>query len=182
MFPFSETLSFIAVLMVVIFFVTSSDSSAMVIDILASNGHDHPPLWQRVFWSILIGAVAMALMLAGGLEALQAAMIASALPFSIILMMSTYGLLRALAIDAAKKESLTQTNLAPVMSQKSVSWQTRINNLVHFPRRAHVNRFSEHVVIPAMEAVAGELANQGINSSVELEADGTAPHPEHHAW
>ena len=175
MFPFSEVLSFIAVLMVVIFFVTSSDSSAMVIDILASNGHDHPPMWQRVFWSILIGAVAMALMLAGGLKTLQAATIASALPFSIILMMSTYGLLRALAIDAAKKESLTQTNLAPVMSQKSVSWQTRINNLVHFPRRAHVNRFSEDVVIPAMEAVAGELISQGINTSVELDQETSAP-------
>ncbi|KEQ15425.1 choline transporter [Endozoicomonas montiporae] len=175
MFPFSEALSFIAILMVVIFFVTSSDSSAMVIDILASNGNDHPPLWQRVFWSVLIGAVAMALMLAGGLEALQAATIASALPFSIILMMSTYGLLRALAIDAAKKESLSQTNLAPVMSQKSVSWQTRINNLVHFPRRAHVNRFNEHVVIPAMEAVAGELTSQGINTSVELESESSAP-------
>ena len=171
MFPFSEFLSFIAILMVVIFFVTSSDSSAMVIDILASNGNDHPPLWQRVFWSVLIGAVAMALMLAGGLQALQAATIASALPFSIILMMSTYGLLRALAIDAAKKESLSQTNLAPSMSQKSVPWQTRINNLVHFPRRAHVNRFNENVVIPAMEAVAGELANQSITATVEVESE-----------
>ncbi|MET4694059.1 BCCT family transporter [Endozoicomonas lisbonensis] len=175
MFPFSEVLSFIGILMVVIFFVTSSDSSAMVIDILASNGNDHPPMWQRVFWSVLIGAVAMALMLAGGLQALQAATIASALPFSMILMMATYGLLRALAIDAAKKESLSQTNLAPVMSQKSVSWQTRINNLVHFPRRAHVNRFNENVVIPAMEAVAGELTSQGINTSVELAQETSAP-------
>ena len=161
--------------MIVIFFVTSSDSSAMVIDMLASGGHEHPPLWQRVFWSILTGAVAMALMLAGGLQALQAAMIASALPFSFILMLSTYGLLRALAVDAAKKESLTQTNLAPAMAQKSVPWQTRLNNLVHFPRRSHVKRFKENVVIPAMEAVAAQLSNQGITTTVEQDLETNSP-------
>ena len=175
MFPLPQVLSFIAVLMIVIFFVTSSDSSAMVIDMLASGGHENPPLWQRVFWSVMIGVVAMALMLAGGLQTLQAAMIASALPFSFILMMSTWGLLRALAIDAAKRESLTQTNLAPTMTQKSVPWQTRLNNLVHFPRRAHVNRFKETVVIPAMEAVAAELASQGIDSTVTQEAEHNSP-------
>ena len=175
LFPASELLSFIAVLMIVIFFVTSSDSSAMVIDMLASGGHEHPPLWQRVFWSLLIGTVAMVLMLAGGLQALQAAMIASALPFSFILIISTYGLLRALSIDATKKESLSQTNLAPAMSQKPVSWQTRLNNLVHFPRRSHVRRFKEQVVIPAMEAVAAQLSTQGINTTVEQDADTNSP-------
>ena len=175
LFPFSNFLSFIAVLMIVIFFVTSSDSSAMVIDMLASGGHEHPPLWQRVFWSVLIGAVAMALMLAGGLQALQAAMIASALPFSFILIISAYGLLRALAVDATKKESLNQTNLAPSMSQKPVSWQTRLNNLVHFPRRAHVRRFKESVVIPAMQAVAAQLSNQGIHTTVEQDTNTNSP-------
>ena len=175
LFPFSNLLSLIAVLMIVIFFVTSSDSSAMVIDMLASGGKDHTPLWQRVFWSVLIGVVAMSLMLASGLQALQAAMIASALPFSFILMISTYGLLRALAIDATKKESLTQTNLAPSMSHKPVPWQNRLNNLVHFPRRAHVKRFKENVVIPAMEAVAAQLTNQGITTTVEQDADTNSP-------
>ena len=175
LFPFSNLLSLIAVLMIVIFFVTSSDSSAMVIDMLASGGKDHTPLWQRVFWSVLIGVVALSLMLASGLQALQAAMIASALPFSFILMISTYGLLRALAIDATKKESLTQTNLAPSMSHKPVPWQTRLNNLVHFPRRAHVKRFKENVVIPAMEAVAAQLTNQGIATTVEQDANTNSP-------
>lgn len=177
LFPFSSFLSFIAVLMVVIFFVTSSDSSAMVIDMLASGGHDHPPLWQRVFWSILIGAVAMALMLAGGLQALQAAMIASALPFSIILIIATYGLMRALSIDAAKKESLIQTNLTPTAAQKPVAWQARLNNLIHFPRRAHVNRFNQDVVIPAMSAVAAELSNQGIDATIETNDDSKSSAP-----
>ena len=112
-FPFSNVLSFVAVIMLVVFFVTSSDSSAMVIDMLASGGDNKAPVWQRVFWSCVIGAVALALMLAGGLKALQAATIASALPFSIVLLMSTYGLIKALNIDATKKESLAQTTLNP---------------------------------------------------------------------
>ena len=177
LFPFSNVLSFIAILMVVIFFVTSSDSSAMVIDMLASGGHDHPPLWQRVFWSVMIGAVAMTLMLAGGLQALQAAMIASALPFSFILMVAAYGLLRALAIDTAKKESLVLHNLSPAAAQKPISWQTRLTNLVHFPRRAQVNRFNQNVVIPAMQAVAAELSQQGIDAAINPNEDkaGSAP-------
>ncbi|MGI9274930.1 MAG: BCCT family transporter [Endozoicomonas sp.] len=175
LFPFSEALSLIAILMVVIFFVTSSDSSAMVIDILASGGATNAPMWQRTFWSSMIGVVAMALMLAGGLQALQAAMIASALPFSIILMFSTYGLLKALAIDTAKKESLVQTNLAPSFGHKPIPWQSRLNNLVHFPRRAHVNRFNTDVVIPAMESVAAELHKQGVECTVELNTEKSSP-------
>lgn len=175
LFPFANFLSLIAVLMIVIFFVTSCDSSAMVIDILASGGDGHTPLWQRVFWSAIIGLVAMALMMAGGLQALQAAMIASALPFSIVLLFSTYGLMKALSIDATKKESLSQTNLTPKVGQKTVPWQSRLVNLVHFPRRAHVNRFVEDTVMPAMESVAGELARQGVESRVELDTDKGSP-------
>ena len=175
LFPFANFLSLIAVLMIVIFFVTSCDSSAMVIDILASGGDGHTPLWQRVFWSAIIGLVAMVLMMAGGLQALQAAMIASALPFSIVLLFSTYGLMKALSIDAAKKESLSQTNLTPKVGQKTVPWQSRLVNLVHFPRRAHVNRFVEDTVMPAMESVSGELARQGVESRVELDSDKGSP-------
>ena len=175
LFPFAEVLSMIAILMVVIFFVTSSDSSAMVIDILASGGDTTAPMWQRVFWSAMIGVVAMALMLAGGLQALQAAMIASALPFSIVLIISTYGLLKALAIDTAKKESLVQTNLAPMYGHKPIPWQNRLNNLVHFPRRSRVNVFNKDVVIPAMESVASELAKQSVECTVALDTEKNSP-------
>ena len=176
LFPFSAFLSLVAVLMVVVFFVTSCDSSAMVIDILASGGATDAPMWQRVFWSAMIGVVAMALMLAGGLQALQAAMIASALPFGIILMFSVYGLLKALAIDVVKKESLSQTNLAPASSgQKQIAWQQRLTNLVHFPRRAHVQRFNADVVIPAMESVAAELTKQSVTCHVELDEEKRSP-------
>jgi hypothetical protein len=59
-FPFSSVLSFIAMAMVIVFFVTSADSGAMVVDTLASGGVANTPVWQRIFWASLMGIVAIA--------------------------------------------------------------------------------------------------------------------------
>ena len=64
---------------------------ALVVDLLASGGAERTPMLQRIFWSLLMGAVAIALLLADGLTALQTATIASALPFSVILLLSLWG-------------------------------------------------------------------------------------------
>src|SRR5699024_113368 len=60
-------LSDIAIILVAIFFLTSSDSGSLVVDMLASGGHPNPPMWSRVLWAILEGAIAIALLVAGGL-------------------------------------------------------------------------------------------------------------------
>ncbi|MGP5194541.1 BCCT family transporter [Arthrobacter rhombi] len=83
--PLGGVLSVIAVLLVTIFFVTSSDSGSLVIDMLASGGDTDPPKWSRVLWASLEGLVAIALLLAGGLGALQTASILTALPVSIVI-------------------------------------------------------------------------------------------------
>ena len=84
-FPLTSVLSFFSVLMIVIFFVTSCDSGAMVVDMLCSHGSNNTPLWQRIYWAVGIGVVAAILLLAGGLNALQTMTIAIALPFAIVL-------------------------------------------------------------------------------------------------
>jgi choline/carnitine/betaine transport len=86
----------IATTCIVLFFVTSSDSASMVIDIMASGGNPDPPVGTRLFWAIAEGLVAAALLVAGGLEALQAASIAAALPFTFILIAACWALTRAL--------------------------------------------------------------------------------------
>ncbi len=83
--PLGGVLSVVAVLLVTIFFVTSSDSGSLVIDMLASGGDTDPPKWSRVLWASLEGLVAIALLLAGGLGALQTASILTALPVSIVI-------------------------------------------------------------------------------------------------
>ena len=95
-FPLSSVLSVLGVLVVVSFFVTSSDSGSMVIDIITAGGNPDPPIPQRLFWAILEGVVAAALLLSGGLVALQSAVIATGLPFAVVLLLLTYSLKKGL--------------------------------------------------------------------------------------
>ena len=98
MLPGFQFLSALSVLIVAIFFITSADSSAIVMGILSSRGEEHPVIWQRVFWSTVSGVAAALLLLTGGLKALEAITIASALPLSLIMLLTGYGLLRILII------------------------------------------------------------------------------------
>lgn len=97
--PLSMMTATIAVALVVIFFVTSSDSGSLVIDTITSGGATAPPVWQRIFWAITAGLVAAVLLVAGGLTALQTAAIASALPFALVMLVICYGLWRGLQQD-----------------------------------------------------------------------------------
>ncbi|SFA83709.1 choline/glycine/proline betaine transport protein [Amycolatopsis marina] len=75
-----------AVILIATFFITSSDSGSLVVDMLASGGDPEPPKWSRIFWAVAEGGVAIALLLAGGLGALQTAAIVIALPFSVVML------------------------------------------------------------------------------------------------
>ena len=174
-FPFSNILSIVAIVMVIIFFITSADSSAIVVDMLSSGGHSKTTVWHRVFWSGLIGVLATVLLLAGGLKALQALTIASALPFSVVLLVSMYGLLKALTVDVAKRESLVKTTMTPKVGYKPIPWQKRLATMISFPRRYDVDRFIRNVVLPSMESVSSELSKQGVNSSIELKTEKQIP-------
>jgi len=170
-FPFSSVLSFIAMAMVVVFFVTSADSGAMVVDTLASGGTDNTPVWQRIFWASMMGVVAIVLLLAGGMKALQTVTIASALPFAVILLASIYGLFKALRIDYYKRESKQITTIATPASRNPISWQRRLRNIAYFPKRSNVKRFMDEVIQPAMHMVSGELLKQGTVSHIDDSAD-----------
>ena len=85
-FPFSEITSLVAITLICIFFITSMDSGALVIDTIASNGKTNTPVQQRILWCLLIGLIAIALTLSGGLGALQSMALATAFPFCFILL------------------------------------------------------------------------------------------------
>ncbi len=102
--PLGHIFSILAIVLVAIFFITSSDSGSLVVDMLASGGHPNPPVWSRVVWSVLEGVIAIALLLAGGLGSLQAAALATALPFSIVLLMMCVATLRGLRHESEKIE------------------------------------------------------------------------------
>lgn len=94
--PLGGVLSVIAIALVAIFFITSSDSGSLVVDMLASGGETDPPKWSRVLWASLEGALAIALLLAGGLSALQTGSILTALPISIVIIGMCISLYKAL--------------------------------------------------------------------------------------
>src|SRR5699024_5201888 len=116
--------------------------------------------------------VAITLLVSGGLPALQTASIASALPFSLILLTAIWGLFKALHFDSTKR-LLKQQSVVHYSRQqmKPGGWQRRLRSMMMFPRRAHVNRFIEDVVLPAFEEVAEEIRKQGYVAEVEVADD-----------
>ncbi|GGE56924.1 MAG TPA: BCCT family transporter [Paenalcaligenes hominis] len=166
--PLASIVSFVTVMLIGLFFVTSSDSGSLVIDSLASGGAAYTPVWQRVFWASMSGVVAIALLLAGGLSALQAASVISALPFAIIMIIAAIGMWRALVIEEHHEASL-QGSLQnrPVGARNNRNyWKKRLANLVDFPSRTDVENFIRHTVMSSMQRVEQELEEQGWNAEV----------------
>jgi BCCT family betaine/carnitine transporter len=94
--PLSSITSFIAIVLVVVFFVTSSDSGSLVIDVIAAGGKVDAPTPQRVFWCIFEGLVAVALIMGGGLVALQAMAVSTGLPFTLVLLVAAFSMIKGL--------------------------------------------------------------------------------------
>ncbi|OBY25187.1 BCCT family transporter [Leisingera sp. JC1] len=98
--PLAGITSFVGIVLVVVFFVTSSDSGSLVIDTITAGGKVDAPVPQRVFWCIFEGAVAIVLLLGGGLAALQAMVISTGLPFTVVLLLMCWAIFRGLLTEA----------------------------------------------------------------------------------
>tara|TARA_R110001583_G_scaffold5272_9_gene28772 strand:+ start:3688 stop:5313 length:1626 start_codon:yes stop_codon:yes gene_type:complete len=94
--PLSSITSFIAIVLVIVFFVTSSDSGSLVIDVISAGGKVDAPTPQRVFWASFEGLVAIALILGGGLVALQAMAVSTGLPFTLVLLVAAFSTVKGL--------------------------------------------------------------------------------------
>lgn len=105
--PISTAMNVIALILITTYFVTSSDSGTLVVTTLIAMGPEEPPNGYRAFWGVGEGAVAAVLLYAGGLEALQAASLAAGLPFSIIMFLMMWGLVRAFQEERARASAAT---------------------------------------------------------------------------
>lgn len=94
--PLSSLTSLIGIVLVVVFFVTSSDSGSLVIDTIAAGGKVDAPIPQRIFWCSFVGLVAISLLLGGGLSSLQAMVVSTGLPFCLVLIMCAFALVKGL--------------------------------------------------------------------------------------
>jgi len=130
--PLGNLLSVVGILLIVVFFVTSSDSGSLVVDMLASGGNPNPPTWSRIFWAGVSGLLAIALLLAGGLQALQTAAILIALPFSVVMIGMAVSTVRALRAEhaailraerRAARSALTEHVTTRVSESISEQWE-----------------------------------------------------------
>ncbi|WP_323752374.1 BCCT family transporter [Marinobacter sp.] len=173
--PWSFFISLLTVLLIVTFFVTSSDSGSLVIDSLASGGVIETPAWQRVFWAVLEGAVASVLLLAGGLSALQTMTIASALPFAIIMLVAAIGMWRALVIEGHRETSL-QAHVSSSRHMTGAQWKHRLAAMVEFPTQQDVAKYIQGTVMEAMQEVGKELKARGWSASAEFDPENERSH------
>ncbi|KJY32278.1 BCCT family transporter [Streptomyces katrae] len=97
--PLGTLTSWVAMALVMTYFITSADSASLVMGSLTSRGSLHPPTWLVVTWGVLMAAVAAVLLVAGGLKSLQTATILVALPFVIVMLLLCWALLRELRED-----------------------------------------------------------------------------------
>jgi len=158
--PFSAIVSSLTVVLIVTFFVTSSDSASLVIDSLAAGGIANTPAAQRAFWAILEGVVASVLLLAGGLQALQSMTVVTALPFSLILLISAFGMWRALIIETHRDQALEQLHTRSGIGS-TAPWRKRLANIMDYPNEASVTRYIREDAKKALNALADTLSGRG---------------------
>jgi choline/carnitine/betaine transport len=124
-FPLAELLSLVAIVLVTVFFVTSSDSGSLVVDHLTSGGKLDSPTPQRVFWAVMEGVVAAVLLMGGGLVTLQTASVSTGLPFAIVLLVSVYSLYVGLAqeefVEKAVQRAVSSAEEEQRMQQAAIS-------------------------------------------------------------
>ncbi len=94
--PWPQITSFIAICLILIFFITGWDSGTLVIDTMTSGGRTDTPLRQKAFWLFAVGGISVVLLISGGLVSLQAAAIASGLPLALVLVFMCLGTLKGL--------------------------------------------------------------------------------------
>ncbi|OTG96663.1 choline transporter [Acinetobacter sp. ANC 4654] len=179
--PFSAVMSVLATFLVVLFFVTSADSGALVTDYLTAKS-ENSPIWQRLFWTVLMAVLAIVLLLVGGLSALQSATMMSALPFTFILLLICWGLLKALHLEVTKMNALQQARITPRAIQNPRSWQQRLGLIMHYPHsEQEIQHYIDSKVLNAFKSVQQEFQRRQLEVLIQsIEGGGMELRVDHH--
>lgn len=165
--PLPALTSTLAVILVTVFFITSSDSGSLVVDTIAAGGETVTTTLQRVFWCVLEGVVAAVLLLAGGLAALQSATIATALPFSLIMLVLVWALFAGMRADVAQRRArVSAVGRGQAQPASGLTWQRRLALIMNAPTPEEIARFIDDTAAPALESVAEELNKRGRDAEV----------------
>ncbi|MCR4851993.1 MAG: BCCT family transporter [Prevotella sp.] len=162
-FPFATPLCVLALIMVVVFFITSADSGILVMNSIASGNKPNTPNWQNAFWGILLAIISISLLSAGGINSLQTMTLVTALPFGLIMLMLCICLFKALRTD-----ELYRSSKIPYGSRSwdGKRWRERLQQILTFSQKQDIVRFFSEKVRPAFEELKAELAQNGIDAYI----------------
>jgi choline/glycine/proline betaine transport protein len=174
-YPLAGFLIVLATFIGLLFYVTSADSGALVMGNLSSrlrSVQDDAAWWMRIVWASVTGLLTIAMLLVGGITALQYATIIFAVPFAIVLVLVMWGLLKALRVEGRRVAS-AEHHLPTMLSARSTregreAWRARLARAVNFVDVGDAERHLTGVVEPALAAVAAELSERGV--AVEMTA------------
>ena len=184
-YPAGQVVIAVAFFVGLLFYVTSADSGALVMANLTSRlgsiSEDAAP-WLRIVWAAATGLLTIAMLLVGGIVALQYATIIFGLPFAVVLVLVMIGLLRALRVEGRRVDSRTHS-MHHVLSARTGTharsatplWRSRLARATNFVDRDDAVRHLEEVVAPALAEVAEELCSHGVETACEDDAGGEAP-------
>ena len=161
--PMTGLLKGIALVMIVVFFVTSADSGIMVISSIASGGREKQPRWLNIFWGGLLLVLSLSMLRSGGLPAVQTLTLITALPFGIILAVLCYCLWLALRTDVLFRDSeLPYGSLA----WRGEFWRQRLKKILSFRRFEEVDAFLDSAVAEAFRELHDEFVVHGIEAHI----------------
>lgn len=163
-FPFSGFASLLVILIIIVFFVTSADSGIFVMNGIATRNAKSSPMWQSIGWGVLLAALALMLLNAGGLEALQSITLITALPFSVIMLLFMGSLVKALTIDLEYYEREFSVSTVPWSGE---FWKDRLKGIVSSGDRAAVWDFIAGVAKPAFEELKEEFKANNIQAQLQ---------------
>ena len=153
-----------------LFYVTSADSGALVLGNFTTkftNIEHDSPRWLSVFWAIAIGLLTLAMLMANGVTALQNTTIIMGLPFSFVIFFVMAGLYKSLRLEDFRQAS-TSLNAAPVVGNVDIfNWKKRLSRVMLHPNLSQTRAMLDDVCKPAIEAVATELTDKGIQVNIQ---------------
>lgn len=181
-YPWFPFLAGVATITGLLFYVTSADSGALVLGNFTtkfSNIEHDSPRWLSVFWALAIGLLTLAMLMANGVTALQNTTIIMGLPFSFVIFFVMAGLYKSLRLEDFRQAS-TSMNAAPVVGTVDIfNWKKRLSRVMLHANLSQTQQMLEEVCKPAMQAVATEFINKGIQVDLAEKALDDEPELSH---
>jgi choline/glycine/proline betaine transport protein len=162
-FPMATPICALAVVMIAVFFVTSADSSILVMNSIASANRPNSPRWQKAFWGVMLAALAMLLLRTGGLQAMQTMTLITALPFGLVMLLLCFCLIVAMRADIWYHN--TKIPYGSV-SWDGSQWKEHLGQILSLPQKNDVKMFFSKEVLPAFEKLREQLKRYGIQSEI----------------